>query len=175
MGQMHRFLVLRDGAPCVSRVCAWGGAQMPLRLAHLRISMCLTDALRPHLPASAAPGPPPRPAAFSELLARVRAVPGGCPGLAGSPGPASPCDCLPEETPWDVYLSRTVTRTQTPCRHISELKARGGEVKNRSAACPGQLCTPRVLAGLRVFPRRGGTRWRHRFSSWGPGAPVSWG
>lgn len=77
MGQMRRFLAFRDGAQCVSRVCARRGAQMLLRLSHLRISVCVTDALRPHLPASAAPGPLPRPTAISELLARVRGCPRG--------------------------------------------------------------------------------------------------
>lgn len=58
---------------------------MLLRLSHLRISVCLTDALHPHLPASAVPGPPPRPTAFSELLARVRACPWGLSREGGLP------------------------------------------------------------------------------------------
>lgn len=74
---MRRFLVFRDGAQCVSRVCAQHGAQMLLRLTHLRVSVCVTDALRPCLPTSAAPGLPPWPTAFSELLAHVRGCPWG--------------------------------------------------------------------------------------------------
>lgn len=61
----------------MSRVCAQRGAQMLLRLSNLRIRVCVTDALRPHLPTSAAPGLPPRPTAFNKLLARVRGCPWG--------------------------------------------------------------------------------------------------
>lgn len=159
--QIRRFLVLQDRAPCVSRVCARGGAQMLLRLSHLCISVRLTDAPHPHLPASAVPGLQPRarrpgPQPSASCWPACEPVPGDCPGRAGSPGPASSCDCLPEETSCDVYLSRTMTRTQTPCRHISELKARGREVKNQSAACPGQLRTPLGLGRASDFSQE----WR---------------
>lgn len=146
-------------AQCVTRAGAQWVPEIRRRLLELKASMCFADilcsylssfwgVLHAHPPALGSPEAcsaglePPEPSA--SCWPACEAALGEFPGQAGSPGPASSWDHLPEEALCDVYdLSLTVTLIQTSCRWKTEKHVEGNS-KPLFAACPGPA--PRSLA-----------------------------